>query len=135
MSAVERIAGWSARHRKAAVAGWFGLVAIAFVTGQLLGTQSLSQYDPGQAGVGEQALHQLNATTPHEESVLIQPRGVAASRLTFTSDPAMRQAARQVAVALNRLRSSTADIHGSAIVSADGHRTFCRLAPPMASSP
>jgi RND superfamily putative drug exporter len=129
-SVVERIAGWSARHPKAAVAGWFGLVVAAFVTGQLLGTQSLSQYDPGQAGVAEQVLQRLNVTTPHEESVLIQPRGAAASRLTFASDPAMRLAARQVAVALSRLRSSAADIHGSGIVSADGRSALVTFEVP-----
>ena len=113
---VERIAGWSARHPKAAVAGWFGLVAAAFVTGQLLGTQSLPQYDPGQAGLGEQVLHRLNVTTPPQESVLIQQRGQPASRLTFASEPRMRQAVRQVAVALSRLRLSAADIHDSGLV-------------------
>ncbi|HYK30390.1 MAG TPA: MMPL family transporter [Streptosporangiaceae bacterium] len=129
-SAVERIAGWSARHPKAAVAGWFGLVAAAFVTGQLLGTQSLSQYDPGQAGRGEQYLHRLNVTTPPQESVLIQPRGPSASRLTFASDPAMRQAARQVTVALSRLRSSATGIHGSGTVSADGHSALVTFEVP-----
>lgn len=120
-SAVERIAGWSARHPKAAVAGWFGLVAAAFVTGQLLGTQSLAQYDPGQAGLGEQILHQLHVTTPPQESVLIQARA---------SDPRMRQAAREVAVALSRLRSSAADIHRSGLVSADGRSALVTFQVP-----
>ncbi len=38
---VERIAGWSARHAKTAVIGWFVLVRFAFLAGQLLGTQRL----------------------------------------------------------------------------------------------
>lgn len=129
-SAVERIAGWSARHPKAAVVGWFGLVAAAFVTGQLLGTQSLPQYDPGQAGLGEQVLHRLHVTTPPQESVLIQPRGRPASRFTFASDPRMRQAARQVAVALSRLRSCAADIHQAGLVSADGHSALVTFQVP-----
>ena len=31
---VERVAGWSARHRKIAVAGWLLLVAATFMLGQ-----------------------------------------------------------------------------------------------------
>ncbi len=100
---IERIAFWSASHAKTAVIGWFGLVGAAFLAGQLLGTQSLPQFDPGQAGHGERLLHQLNVTTPPAESVLIQPRGPGAVRLTFANDPQMRQAVRQVTAALDRL--------------------------------
>ena len=45
---IERIAGWSARHRKTAVFGWLALVAVIFVAGQALGTKSLPGYDAGQ---------------------------------------------------------------------------------------
>ena len=47
---VERIAGWSARHRKTAVFGWLALVAVLFVAAQALGSKNLPSYDPGQAG-------------------------------------------------------------------------------------
>ncbi len=114
---VERIAGWSARYAKTAVLGWFVLVGAAFLAGQLLGTQSLPQYDPGQAGQGEQLLHRLNVTTPPTESVLIQPRGPGADRLTFANDPQMRQAARQVAAALDRLHSAAMDVSAPTLVS------------------
>jgi putative drug exporter of the RND superfamily len=146
-SSVERIACWSAEHPKTAVAGWFGLVAAAFLAGQLLGTQNLPQYDPGQAGAGEQALHQLNVTTPPAESVIIQPRGPGAGHLTFANDPQMRRAARTVAAVLGRLPSSAVDIHapgpavssvndtrgaGSSggLVSADGHSALVTFAVP-----
>jgi RND superfamily putative drug exporter len=112
---VERIACWSARHAKTAVAGWFGLVAAAFLAGHLLGTQSLPQYDPGQAGHGEQILHQLNVTTPPAESVLIQPTGPGAARLSFADDPQMRQAARQVAAALQALPRAAEDINSPSL--------------------
>jgi len=91
------------------VLGWCGLAGAAFLAGQLLGTQNLPQYDPGQAGQGEQILHQLNVTTPPAESVLIQARNPAA-RLTFADDPQMQQAARQVAAALHALPGAAADI-------------------------
>jgi putative drug exporter of the RND superfamily len=116
----QRAACWSARHKKTAVLGWCGLVGAAFLAGQLLGTQNLPQYDPGQAGQGEQILHQLNVTTPPAESVLIQPRGPAAARLTFAGDPHMQQAARQVAAALRALPGAAEDVSspGPAEVSA-----------------
>ncbi len=36
---MERIAGWSARHRKTALFGWLLLVAGAVVIGNMLGTK------------------------------------------------------------------------------------------------
>jgi putative drug exporter of the RND superfamily len=107
---IERIAFWSASHAKTAVIGWFSLVGAAFLVGQLLGTQSLPQFDPGQAGQGERLLHQLNVTTPPAESVLIQPRGPGADARTFANDPQMRQAVRQVTAALDRLHSAAMDV-------------------------
>jgi hypothetical protein len=35
---VERVAGWSSRHRKTAVLGWLFLVVAVFAVGQMLGT-------------------------------------------------------------------------------------------------
>jgi putative drug exporter of the RND superfamily len=107
---VLRTACWSARHRKTAVLGWCGLAVAAFLAGQLMGTRSLPQYDPGQAGQGEQILHQLDVTSPPSESVLIQPRGPAGARLIFATDPQMQQAARQVAAALHALPGAAEDI-------------------------
>jgi putative drug exporter of the RND superfamily len=107
---VERIACWSARHAKTAVFGWFGLVAAAFLVGQLLGTQNLPQYDPGQTGQAEQMLHQLSVVSPATESVLIQPRGRGAASLTFADDSQMRQAVAAVAAALRRLPFAATDI-------------------------
>ena len=46
---VERIAGWSARHRKTALFGWLLLVAGAVVISGMLGTKNLNSYDPGPA--------------------------------------------------------------------------------------
>src|SRR5512135_2833560 len=65
---VERIACWSARHRIAVVVGWLVLAGTALLAGQLLGTQSQQQYDPGQAGRAEQMLHQLNVVSPPQET-------------------------------------------------------------------
>jgi len=46
---IERIAGWSARHRKTAVFGWLALVAVLFVAAQALGSKNLPSYVGGIA--------------------------------------------------------------------------------------
>ena len=128
---VERMAGWSVRHRKTAVFGWLALVALVFVGGQALGTKSLPAYDAGQTGQAEQALHRLGVVAPAVEDILIQAR---APGRTFASDPAMRQAARQVAAALARLPRAATDIRSPlghrALVSADGRSALVTFQVP-----
>jgi RND superfamily putative drug exporter len=104
---VERVAGWSARHRKTAVFGWLLLVVAAVVVGQRLGTGNLNSYDPGQAGQAERVLALPVVQQPDSESVLVQGRSRGQ---TYASDPEMRQAVRQVVAALRALPSSAADI-------------------------
>jgi putative drug exporter of the RND superfamily len=142
---VERIACWSARHRKAVVAGWLLLVGLAFLAGQALGNQSRPQYDPGQAGQGEQILHRLGVVTPPAESVLIQARGPGGRgrrAATFASDPQMRLAAQAVVAALTRLPRAAEDIAsplgpgGRTLVSPDGRSALVtfRVAGPHAQA-
>jgi RND superfamily putative drug exporter len=128
---VERIAGWSARHRKTAVFGWLALVAVVFLGGQALGTKSQPSYDAGQAGQAERTLHGLGVVAPAVEDVLIQARSPGAA---FASDPAMRQAARQVTAALARLPGAATDIRSPlderALVSADGRSALVTFQVP-----
>jgi RND superfamily putative drug exporter len=130
---VQRIAGWSARHRKTAVPGWLALVAVVFVGGQALGTKSVPYYDAGQSGRAEQTLHRLGVTAPAVEDVLIQARGPGR---TFAADPQMRQAARQVAAALDGLPHAAAGIRSppgagsSALVSAGGRSALVTFQVP-----
>jgi putative drug exporter of the RND superfamily len=122
---VERIAAWSATHRKTAVFGWLGLVAIVFVIGQFMSASTVPSNDPGQSGVAERALERLGYNgPPPAETVLIQDR---AGSGTFRTNPALRQATQQVVSALSRLpRSTASDIRsplspgGGSLVSADG---------------
>src|ERR1700722_16058997 len=138
---VERIACWSARHRIAVVVGWLVLAGTALLAGQLLGTQSQQQYDPGQAGQAEQMLHQLNVVSPPQESVLIQARGSSAGD-TSAHSPQLRAAVADVAGALARLPHAARDIRsplspgGQALVSADGRTALvtCSVAAPHASA-
>src|SRR5215813_13117460 len=95
--AVERIAGWSARHRKTALFGWLLLVAGAVVIGNMLGTKNLNSYDPGQSGRAERVLDRPGVVQPPTESVLVQAR---AAGHTVAGDPEIRRAIRQVTAAL-----------------------------------
>ena len=130
---VERIAGWSARHRKTAVLGWLVLVAAVLVGGPMLPASTVQSYDVGQSGRGEQVLHRLNVTSPPAESVLIQARGPGRM---FKSDPQLRQATRQVAAALRARPGSARDVKspfgpdGRALVSADGRSALVTFTVP-----
>ncbi len=104
---VERVAGWSARHRKTAVIGWLLLVVAAVVIGQRLGTDNLNSYDPGQAGRAERVLAQPVVQQPDTESVLVQGRSASQ---TYGHDPEIRAAVRQVVAALRALPKAAADI-------------------------
>jgi putative drug exporter of the RND superfamily len=137
---IERIAGWSARHRKTAVFGWLALIAVLFVAAQALGSKNLPSYDPGQAGQAERALHQAApdyyGSSPEE--VLIQAR---APGHTVARDASLRQAVRQVAAALAALPASATHIQspltggaprpgGRSLVSADGRSALVTFVVP-----
>jgi putative drug exporter of the RND superfamily len=108
---VERMACWSARHRKTAVAAWLALVAAAFIAGQFGGGGSVKQYDPGQAGQGERVLASLGVVTAPAESVLIQPRaGAHLSAATAAAD--VTKATAQVRNALAAVPQAAASIRG-----------------------
>ncbi len=104
---VERVAGWSARHRKTAVFGWLLLVVAAVVVGQRLGTSNVNSYDPGSAGRAERVLDRPVVQQPDAESVLVQGR---LPGQVYGSDPEIRQAVREVVAALKALPQSAADI-------------------------
>src|SRR5581483_2781559 len=118
---VERIAGWSARHRKTAVFGWLLLVAVVFLAGQALGTKSVPPYDPGQSGQAQRALQQITGDyqPAPTENVLIQG-GTGGLR---------DHAARAVEAALRGVPSSAADVRGPRL-SADGRSELVTFTVP-----
>ena len=131
----ERVAGWSARHRKTAVFGWLLLVAAIFIGGQALGARNLPAYDAGQSGQAERTLQQV---TPgqygsYAESVLIQATTRGA---TFATDPAMRQATAQVAASLAALPKYATGVKtplsagNQALVSKDGRSALVTFSVP-----
>jgi len=131
----ERVAGWSARHRKTAVFGWLLLVAGVFMAAQAIGAASLPGYDPGQAGQAEKVLNKYEPAQfdANPESVLIQARTPGA---TFGADRGMRQAASQLAAALSALPKDATGIStplsagGRALVSKDGRSALVSFEVP-----
>ena len=130
---MERIAGWSATHRKTAVIGWLLLVAAVFAGGHMVSATNVPSYDSGQSGRAEQTLSRLNVTSPPAESVLIQSR---APGRTFAGDPELRQATREMVAALRALPRSATDIRsplspgGRSLVSADGRSALVTFTIP-----
>jgi RND superfamily putative drug exporter len=131
----ERVASWSALHRKTAVFGWLLLVAAIFMVGQALGSRNLPAYSPGQSGQADRVLNQYAPAqdSDYSESVLIQAKAPGA---TFATDPAMRQAASQVAAALATLPKDATGIKtplsagGHALVSKDGRSALITFQVP-----
>jgi len=131
----ERVAGWSARHRKTAVFGWLLLIAAIFMAGQAIGPGNLPQYDAGQAGQAERIQNQVAPAqyNAFAESVLIQAR---APGVTFADNASMRRAASEVAAALSALPKSAAGIRsplsagGQSLVSKDGRSALVTFQVP-----
>src|SRR6516162_4051419 len=130
---VERIAGWSATHRKTAVISWLLLVAAVFAGGHMIPSTNVPSYDAGQSGQAEQALNRLNVTSPPAESVLIQSRS---PRRTFAADPELRQATSEVVAALRDLPRAAVDVRSPlspgnrSLVSADGRSVLVTFTIP-----
>jgi putative drug exporter of the RND superfamily len=130
---VEKVAGWSARHRIIAVVGWLLLVAAAFTLGQHLGQGNVQSYDPGQAGQAERVLNRPVVQQPPQEQVLIQARSAGQA---YATDPEMRQSVSQVVAALKSLPRSATDIQSPitspGLISASGRSvlvTFNVISP------
>jgi RND superfamily putative drug exporter len=107
---VERLACWSARHRKIAVAAWLAFMVAAFIAGQFAVGGGQHQYDPGQAGRGEQVLTKLGVVTPPTESVLIQAR-TGEKHLAHDAATEVRKVTLEVEAALAARPHAAADIH------------------------
>jgi len=104
---VERMACWSARHRKTAVGAWLALMAAAFIAGQFASGTGVQQYDPGQAGKGEQVLTSLGVVTPPAESVLIEAR-TDERQLAADARLGVRQAAAEVRTVTREVQAALA---------------------------
>ncbi|GAA1311393.1 MMPL family transporter [Saccharothrix xinjiangensis] len=121
---VERIAGWSVRHRGVAIGGWLALVAVAFLAGMVVEGPDARTSDPGDTGRAQAVLNEQEGFDPIRESVLVQAREPGGA--AFADDPELRRAADDLVAALNGtggaaigVRSPTAP-DGADLISADG---------------
>jgi RND superfamily putative drug exporter len=120
---VERVAGWSARHRKTTVFGWLILIIAAVVIGGMASGTKKTAYDPGEAGRAQRALD-ASGISQQTESVLVQSRSGA----PFASDADFRRGVADVAAALRAIPGSAARVRSpldnptesKALVSKDG---------------
>jgi RND superfamily putative drug exporter len=120
---VERVAGWSARHRKTTVFGWLILIVVAVVIGGMASGTKKATYDPGEAGRAEAALD-VSGISQQTENVLVQSRSGAA----FATDADFRSAVSDVAAALRSMPDSAIQVRSpldnptetKALVSKDG---------------
>ncbi|WP_202637694.1 MMPL family transporter [Bailinhaonella thermotolerans] len=116
---IERVVGWSVRHRAPAIGGWFTLVIGALLLGGVLGLDQRNSTDPGESGRADRILTARDAYIPPHENILIQPR---TGTTRFASDPAARAATQDLAAALRghgTLRSPL-DRDGADLISQDG---------------
>ena len=120
---VERVAGWSARHKKFTVFGWLALVVAAVVIGGMAHGDQKKAYSPGEAGRAEVALN-ASGISQQSENVLVQSRSGA----PFATDRDFRSAVSDVAAALRAMPDAATDVRSplddasqaKALVSKDG---------------
>src|SRR5690348_2262775 len=117
-----RAGRWSARHRRTAVFGWLGFVALAIVLGSLIPRAEITRAE-GQIGPPAQAQRILDAhgwRDPASEMVLVQRRNGA------TSDAATA-ALTDLVDTLGRTGNVThvaSPLSGAPLVSADGRSSL-----------
>lgn len=121
---IERVAGWSIRHRALAIGGWLALVVLAVLSTSLVSGDSAVTKDPGESGAAQQVLNEQKDWEPVLENVLVQSRDKDGP--AFKDDPELQQAVKDLVAefgktpgAVSRLRTPL-DPQGEQQISADG---------------
>jgi RND superfamily putative drug exporter len=104
----ERVAGWSAQHRAAAIAGWLGLVVLSVVLSVVVTGEGAPPSDPGESGVARRVLDGQGSFEPIRESVLVQPR--TDSSASFPEDARLRTATADLVSTLEGLDDAVMDV-------------------------
>jgi RND superfamily putative drug exporter len=97
---IERIAGWSMRHRALAIGGWLALVAVAVLATSLVSGPSAVTADPGESGAVKSVLNAQKNYEPVLENVLVQPLGSETGK--FTEEPELLKATDDLVAELNK---------------------------------
>lgn len=68
-----RAGRWSARHRRAAIAGWLAFVVLAVGIGGAIGTKTLGSHEKGtgESGRADRALHDAGLRDAATETILV----------------------------------------------------------------
>lgn len=117
---VERIAGWSTRHRLVAIGLWFALLLAAVAASAAVRGPGAPSEDPGETGRAERVMDAQSGYDAERESVLVARRSGGEAR--FADDPALTATTDELVRALRRsggaaeIRTPPAADH----VSADG---------------
>jgi uncharacterized membrane protein YdfJ with MMPL/SSD domain len=119
---------WSARHRKTAIFGWLAFVAVAFVLGGLVGTNTL---DPEDAGAGESAradkiIDRSGFPDSADESVIVQSSSASAKDASFRA--VVREVVESVS-AIKGVGNVESPLHdsGASLVSKDGRSALVQF--------
>ncbi|MEU9111479.1 MMPL family transporter [Streptomyces sp. NPDC048483] len=119
---VATVAGWSTRHRTAAIAGWLALVVLALLAGAPAGGEGAHAVDPGEAGRAQQRVDAQRSGDSIRENVLI--RGRNAGR--FADDPELTSTTRDLVAEMRRTPHAVSEVgsplgaHGAHWISRDG---------------
>lgn len=97
---VERIAGWSIRHRALAIGGWLALVVLAVLASSLVSGPAALVDDPGESGEVKRVLNEQKEWEPLLENVLVQPRGESGEHKEFLENPALVSATKDLVAEL-----------------------------------
>ncbi|MEU1791212.1 MMPL family transporter [Streptomyces sparsogenes] len=122
---MERVAGWSVRHRALAIVGWFALVVVAVLASAVIPGEMASSTDPGDSGRAERVLDAQRKYPRPQENVLVQARTPDAAG-PFTRSPELRRATEDLVAALRRAPGAVTAVRsplerdGSRLVSEDG---------------
>jgi len=129
-----RMAHWSGHHRKTAIFGWFGLVAVLFAISFVSPMKSIvfETSGPGESGRADTVLYE-DFAQPAGESILIQSASLT------VSDPEFRATVQAVITAVSPLDSvakleSPLEAGNEGLVSADKRSALVPLeirGPPM----
>ncbi|MGO4751188.1 MMPL family transporter, partial [Streptomyces sp. 2MCAF27] len=65
---VERVAGWSVRHRALAIVGWFALVVVAVLASAVIPGDTADSTDPGETGRAGRVLDAQQKYPPPQEN-------------------------------------------------------------------
>ncbi|KOV91946.1 MMPL family transporter [Streptomyces sp. NRRL B-3648] len=121
---IERVAGWSIRHRALAIGGWLALVVLAVLSTALVSGDSAVTKDPGESGAAQQVLNEQKDWEPVLENVLVQSRDKDGP--AFKKNPELQQAVKDLVAEFDKTPGAVSQLRtplnprGEQQISADG---------------